>query len=149
VKTTPELSSSLTFFHKFLLPVGFIAALPAWLQLALRSGGYEWIPAIGWLVACGVLLVWSRSIERVSVDGNSFLISNYITTHRVPISHFHGISERRHNRTPTIVLHFDPPTPFGRSIRIIPPGQMFGASRFDKAASFLKSLIDEHQLNAA
>lgn len=119
------------------------------LRLAVRDGGYAWLPAIACFVVQSLLLLWSVKIKRVSVDGNSFVIVDYATTHRVPISHLQSISEHSNFIAPTILLHFDPPTPFGRSIHIIPPVRMFGGSRYDEAVSFLNSQINEREPNVA
>jgi len=100
-----------------------------------------------WSIACIVLLIWSWPIKLVTVEGDYFIISNYITCHRAPIAHLVSIAENYNNRTPTITLYFEPPTPFGKRVRIIPPQGffMFNREGFDEVAAFLRSRINDRE----
>ena len=135
-----KLSSSATWMTKFVLPAVFIGTWPVWLIHAWVRGGAEWIPFVFWGIAFMAVLIWTRPIKKVTLEGDEFVISNYFNTHRVPISHFRRFTENRMNRTPTIDLHFDPPTPFGRQVRIVPP-RVFSTKPYDDVVALLRSLI--------
>src|SRR5436190_18386808 len=108
--TVHKLSSSATWMTKFVLPMIFIAIWPVWLSFGLARGGYDWIPAAAWGIGCLLLLVWSWPIKTVKLDGDVFVISNYLTQHSIPAGHLRHFAQHRMSRTPTITLHFEPPT---------------------------------------
>jgi hypothetical protein len=148
MRTSPQLSSSLTLAHKWILPACFLLGWPLWVWSALRGPSGEWIGAIFWSVVCAFWLIWSRPIERVTVEGDYFLISNYFTSRRVPVTHLASITESYGFHPPTITLHFEPPTPFGKRVRIIPPVQglfIFDRKSFDEVAAFLRSVTNDRQ----
>ena len=145
-----KLSSPLTWLNKIVLPAAFLLAWPVLLSLGLARGGYQWIPVLAWTIGCAALLVWTWPIKTVEWTGDAFVISNYITTHRVPASHLRRFTENRMNRTPTITLYFEPPTPFGRRVRIIPiPPFSFSMARFDEVAKLLNSVLEQSNVSAA
>ena len=97
---------------------------------------------------CVFWVIWSRPIERVTVEGAYFLISNYFTSRRAPVTNLASITENFSIRPPTITLHFEPPTPFGKSVRIIPPAQglfIFDRKGFDEVAAFLRSVVNDRE----
>ena len=146
-RTSPQLSSSFTLAHKWILPAGFLLGWPLWIWSALRGPSGEWIGAIFWSFWCAYWLIWSWPIERVTVEGDYFLISNYFTSCRVPVANLASIVEIRDDRTSAITLYFEPPTPFGRRVRIIPPTGLFVFDResFDEVAAFLRSVINDRE----
>jgi len=83
----------------------------------------------------------------VTVEGDYFIISNYINSYRAPIVYLVSMTENYNNRTPTITLYFEPPTPFGKRVRIIPPQGpfMFKREGFDEVAAFLRSRINDRE----
>jgi hypothetical protein len=97
---------------------------------------------------CVFWLIWSWPIERVTVEGDYFVISNYFTSRRVPVTHLASITESYGFRPPTIVLHFEPPTPFGKRVRIIPPVHglfIIDSKSSDEVAAFLQSLVKNRE----
>jgi hypothetical protein len=88
------------------------------------------------------VLIYSWPIKLVTVEGDYFVISNYFTTRLVPIAHLAKVSESYLGRGPTIILYFEPPTPFGKRVRIIPIGS---SSDFDEIMTFLRSLIGNRE----
>jgi len=147
MRTSPQLSSSFTLAHKWILPAGFLLGWPLWIWSALRGPSGQWIGVILWSVVCVIWLIWSWPIERVAVEGDYFLISNYFTSCRVPVANLASIVEIRDDRTSAITLYFEPPTPFGRRVRIIPPCGVFvyNWEDFDEAVTFLRDLLNDHE----
>jgi hypothetical protein len=113
----------------------------------MRGPSGEWIGAIFWSVLCVFWVIWSRPIKLVTVEGDYFIISNYFTSRRVPVAHLADITENYSGRTPTIILYFEPPTPFGKRVRIIPPQGLFIYDRksFDEVAAFLRSVANDRE----
>jgi hypothetical protein len=89
-------------------------------------------------------LIFSWPIKLVTVEGDYFVISNYFIKRRVPIAHLAKVAESVIlNRGPTIILYFEPPTPFGKRVRIITP--WLSKSSDDEIAAFLRSLISNRE----
>jgi hypothetical protein len=127
-------------------PVFFLLSGPDYLRLISHRPGYAWsvwVAIISWFFLFGCYFVLWRSIKRVSVDGDYFLISNYVRTHRAPLNSLSAIAIEKRGG---IVLHFEPPTPFGSSVRIIPPIEPFDDTLAQEAASYLKSIINQREL---
>lgn len=141
MRLTPKLSSSLTFVNEWVLPAIVLICWPAWIKLALRGPKEMWVVAIGWGIACAAVLSVAWPIKKLTIEGNDFLISNYFKTYRVPISQLADVTESHITRPPTLLLHFDPPTPFGKRIRIVPPVGFFNNKHFKEVSAFLRSLL--------
>jgi hypothetical protein len=71
------------------------------------------------------VVIVSWPIKLITIEGDYFTISNYFTSHRAPIAHLANVTENNISRLPTISLYFEPPTQFGKRIRIIPPQGLF------------------------
>ncbi len=134
----PVLSSDMTFFHKFALPAPFIFISSIVVSSAVAEGGLAWIFALFWTAACLALLVWTSPMKFVEIKGDQLSVSNSIKTHLVPARDLYFIDVDRDVKTPSITLYFNPPTPFGKSIRILPPKDRKRVS-FDRAARWLQS----------
>ncbi len=142
-ENTQPLSSRMTPFSKFVLPGIFLAALPVWL-FQIQDPKFGYVPAVFWTAACVFLLWWTMPIKQVSLRGDKFIVSNYLKEVSVPVSSLVRIREDRWNRTPNIALFFDPPTPFGRKIRIVVPWNFIGSREFDRIAKILHGIIENN-----
>jgi hypothetical protein len=136
------LSSSITPFTKFVLPGGFLAALPLWI-FQIQDPRFGCLPALSWAAACAFLVWWTAPIKKVSLRGDEFVISNYRREVVVPVSSLLKISEGAGNRTPNIALIFDPPTSMGRKVRIVVPWD-FSRREFDRIAKILHQIIEKN-----
>ncbi len=134
----PVLSSEITFFYKFLLPAPFILMFPVWLFLALSGKGTAWIPALLWGGVSLGLIAWARPLKFAEIKGDHLSVSNSVATHLIPARDLYFMEVDRDTRTPSITLYFNPPTPFGKSIRILPPNGR-NCTAFDRAARWLQS----------
>jgi len=148
MRTSPVLSSSLTFLSEWVFPAFFLLGWPIWIQSALSGSTMDWVAVIVWGVGCIAVLMWSWPIKFVDVEGDYFIISDYFTSHRVPIAHLANITENYYSRTPAIMLYFEPTTPFGKRVRILPPVEWFHSERFDEVMVFLRSLVSDHTGNS-
>ena len=87
------------------------------------------------------LIIHSRLIKVVTIDGDHFILSNGFTQHRVPIFHLVSVTVRSYRGSKTLFIEFDPPTPFGNRVCIVTPMEFFSHEYFDKVVAFLRSLI--------
>src|SRR5215470_9934253 len=147
MQTPPRLSSSLiTFLSEWVVPAIWLWAGRQQIQiaLALRAtfGEVIWIMVIVWGIGLLVVLIYSWPIKKVTVEGDHFVISNYFITRRVYISHLVKVGESGFGYIRTIILYFEPPTPFGKRVRLIIP---FWGSDFDEIVAFLRSLISNRE----
>ena len=142
MRTPLKLSSSLTFLNEWVIPALWLLGGIQQIQYALRipSPLAKWIMVIAWGIGFILILMYSWPIKLVTLDGDYFVISNYLTSRRVPISHLAKVGESRLGRGPTIILYFEPPPPFGKRVRLITP--WFSKRSDDEIAAFLRSLID-------
>ncbi|MBO0863000.1 MAG: hypothetical protein J2P21_31795, partial [Chloracidobacterium sp.] len=112
---------------------------------------------------------WVWPLKHVTIEGDYFCISDYLVSHRVPFAHLTGLTEIRAIRdngsryskyyldndthevrymaspTPAIDLYFDPPTPFGKHVRFIPPSSLFDREPFNEALTFLLGLLNDQE----
>jgi hypothetical protein len=145
-----KLSSSLTFLYEWVIPALWLLGGIEQMQYAPRIPftSEKWIIVILWGVGLIWVLIYSWPIKQVTIDGDYFVISNYFTSRRVPISDLAKVGESGLGRGRTIILYFEPPTPFGKRVRLITPS--FSRSSDDEIAAFLRSLIDNRvQLTGA
>ena len=139
----------MTFVDKYVFPIPFILVWPVWLQRAIREGGAEWFIALGWAIGCAFFFSWSWHLARISISDDHFLISNYFSVHRVPFSHLRRLTEHPWDRSRTISLFFEPPTPLGAHVRVLPPSEFFSSARYDDIVAFLTALIQHREPNVA
>jgi hypothetical protein len=140
-----KLSSSLTFLYEWVIPGLWLLGGIEQMQYAPRisSTSEKWILVILWGIGLIWILMYSWPIKQVTLDGDYFVISNYFTSRRVPISDLAKVRESGLGRGRTIILYFEPPSPFGKRVRLITPG--FSRSSDDEIADFLRSLIDNRE----
>ena len=139
MRTPPKLSSSLTFLGEWVVPAAFLLGLPLQIQAALRDPTFPWPIPILWGIACIYVLIFSWPIKKVTIQGDYFVISNYFTNRRAPIAHLARVSKSDLGRGPAINLYFEPPSPFGKRVRILP------GDDFDEIMAFLQSLISNRE----
>lgn len=102
-------------------------------------GDFVTILAVG-----SALIYWSCiRVKRVSVDSDSFLISNYHEEIRVPLRDVERVSASLLMHPELIWLHFRRPTRFGSRIVFIAPMRLFALGRHPLAQE-LNSLVASH-----
>jgi hypothetical protein len=138
-----KLSSSLTFFSEWIFLVVWLVVTFVHIRIALTNPEYPMPVGILWGIGLIFVLIYSWSIKKVTIEGDYFVISNYFISRRAPITHLSKIGKSYFSRGPMIILYFEPPTPFGKRVRIIPPGS--SKSSEDEIMAFLQSLIDNRE----
>jgi hypothetical protein len=117
-------SSSLTVLYKFVLP----AVWPAGFGLATlalfsdpRAPTMRWGFAAGWLLGTALLWCFCAPLKYVEVDGATLVISNFWRQIRVPLHEVESVWQSESMRPPLMRITFKQRTPFGRSVRFMPP----------------------------
>lgn len=135
-----RLSSQLSLVTKYLAPtLFFVAALIVLSGGLLKPDPGPW-PAVLFTALSLFTLWWVWPIRTVTLGGEKFILSDLRRSCEVPVAHLVEIHEHRWNRTPNIVLIFDPPTPFGRKVRLVTPSSLFGGE-FRRVADLLGGVL--------
>ena len=143
------LSSAQTFWMKFVFPVlwigGFAVGTTAMFLAGegLHDRGGQSPPSeMKWIfllvtLAGSAFIYWACvRLKRVSIDGSSLVISNYLKEIVVPLQELESVSENRWINIHPVTLAFRRETDFGRSVVFMPRMRWF---------SFLSShpVVDE------
>lgn len=105
------------------------------------SGAGFWLGLVLWTVVTSFIIGWVRLLQDVSLDGVVFRISGAPRSVDIPVSHLHAIEEVTFSRPPSILLFFEPPTPFGRKIRVVPPWEIGGTDGFEVVTGMLRAIV--------
>ena len=124
-----KLSSSLTFYHKVLLPalwvIGFgFGTLAIWLghfdQPAQTHEEMKQIFFAFWIIGSAFMLRDTYRLKTVTVDKDALVVKNFTREIRVPMRNINHISESRLFKPKTISITVYPPCEFGDKIVFIP-----------------------------
>jgi len=133
------LSSAQTFLMKFVFPFlwigGFAVATASMFLDASETGARTGLlppPEMKWsflaiTVIGSVSLYWlCMRLKRVSINGDSLLISNYFTSIVVPLTEIERVSENRWINIHPVTIFFRRETDFGPSVVFMPETRWFG-----------------------
>ncbi len=155
------LSSAWTFFHKFLLPVVLTGAFAAALRSALQARGvYSSRPAaappidlillgVVMLVGIAASVVFCAPLKRVRVsdDGESLLVSNFLHEWTVPVGLISEVTQNRWLKLRPITIHLRIDPGCGTRVAFMPPLRLnFRFWREDPEVEELRVLASMHQL---
>ena len=96
------LSSKLTFFYKFIMPIIFVGPFallttamfvaPDFVAAGRDLADTRWV-LLGWTVFMALPLYWAcMRLKRVALEDHQFVISNYLRTVRVPYRDVEAVS---------------------------------------------------------
>jgi hypothetical protein len=119
------ISSNFTFFHKYLLT-------PIWsgvfglrtIMLFIDNRPKKIYFLIAWTIGTLLIYLSAYALKKVSIAGNSLIISNYMKTISIPFSEISRISENRLINYRPISIYLKTPGEFGSRI-IFRPFFMF------------------------
>ena len=140
-----KLSSSLTFYHKVLLPalwvIGFgLGTLAIWFdffdQPSKPDEEIKLIFSAVWIVGSAIMLRDTYRLKTVIVDNDDLVVKDFTRVVRIPLRDINHISESRFFNPKTISITVNPPCEFGDKIVFIP--------RFTFHFSFI--LLREHPI---
>ena len=118
-----KLSSSLTFWHKFLFPAiwitGFgIGTISLW--TTSDDSSMKWDFLCVWLVGSSFLLWHAILLKKVTLHNDHLIVQNYFSENIVPISNIKEVTQSWFVHPPIVKLMLDPPCEFGDKIVFIP-----------------------------
>lgn len=125
------ISSQLTFFYKFILPVLFLLSSVNMLVQMLRGQFFKEIfPPVAIFVlifaAWIALALWCFvRLKKVSLDDDFLYVSDYRTESRIPLEEIVNVTEVRWINPFPVTIHLRSPSEFGTKIVFAPTYRMF------------------------
>jgi len=117
------ISSSLTFFYKFVFPLVWIVGFGAGTItiLVVRPPNFPWLLFPVLWVAGSVMIYWlCGHLKRVAISADGLVVSNYAREIRVAWASIRGVAGSRMINPPHITITFDHDVGFGKSIIFMP-----------------------------
>jgi hypothetical protein len=116
------LSSSLTFFYKFIFTTVCIAGFGfGTVGMFLNRDPDALKFAVPWVIGTVFLLLIGGRLKRVKLDGATLVISNYRHDVTVPVSEIADVWQNRLLNLRPVTITFRNETPFGSAVTFIPP----------------------------
>ena len=116
-----RLSSIGTFFLKFILPVALLVGVAVSFLMTRINSVESDSPVPYMLIVLFLSSLTNADKKSLKTDGEHFLVSNYIRTEKIACTSFKQVAYRKHAKSITIILKFEPNTSFGEYISIISP----------------------------
>ncbi len=142
-----ELSVPTTAITKFVMPVfGFVlGGVPLCMFFQPVGGAAAFIAwLLGGAVMGGLIYAWTRRIVGAALIGDRLEISDYFKTIQVPVEHLVSVQSTWGRKQRALILTFLPPTPFGQTLEIIPPGSWWRMPGEIDVEQFLYDLVAKH-----
>jgi hypothetical protein len=137
-----KLSSSLTFFEKFIFPIIPIVVVIIGAYIIANSSEkslFEYLFVFAWIIILIVHpIVWGTA-KKVILSDSKLIISDYFKTDTVDISEVKSVSASYLIIPELIWIQFHNETLFGKNIKFIPPYRAFPVYE-NKMAQELKEL---------
>jgi hypothetical protein len=143
-----QLSSSVTIYYKWVIPV-FLTAAGGVMSLGMWTGRFDPLP-VGeklaltclWLLASCDFIWFGRRLKHVLLRTNYLIVIDYQSQVRVPLSHINKMSESRMVGPKRIRVHLSPGCQFGDKIVFIPRLQFHNPFREHPAITKLRNERD-------
>jgi hypothetical protein len=126
-----KVSSGWTWFYKFAFPTLWIAAFGlGTVAMFVASGAFSrdhrWLFLTGLLAGTSIIYWSCIRVKKVSLDGDSLVISTFRRELRVPLRNVRRVSGSIFWHPELIWLHFRCPTDFGTCVVFIAPMRLLG-----------------------
>ena len=142
------ISSSLTFFYKFIFPLVWIAGFGVGTitLLVARPSDFPWLIFPVFWVAGSVMFYWlCGRLKKVAINADGLVVSNYSREIRVPWGSISDVAGSRMINPPHITVTFDHDMGFGTSIIFMPPVRFLWPFQEHPAAQELRDLMLENR----
>ncbi|MEM4987526.1 hypothetical protein V8G57_09025 [Collimonas sp. H4R21] len=144
--TMQLLSSSSTYFYKFILPV-LLAVVACVIYFRVLIEDRYNAPLV--LFVSGVILFFEYwffgRAKKISLDGTNLVISNFRQEVRVPLSNLEKASGSLGMRPDVVWLYFRQATPFGKKILFVPTEREFPGFNQHPIVAMLNAKARTHQ----
>ncbi len=118
-----QLSSSLTFFFKYILIFLWVCIFGLEVRFLFEQHDHERFSYLwGWLFVTLIIYFFTCKLKAISIVSNNLIISNYFTEIQIPLKDISYIYEFRTVNCRPIKIVFNKTTIFGNSIIFIPTG---------------------------
>lgn len=119
VEQSPVISSSLTFFYKYIFSTLWITGFGFGAITALINH-HDVVFLAMWLLGTMLLYVFGMKLKRVELHDDALLVSNYFRQVAIPLSAVVKVSESRFINIHPVWITFRQETEFGRTIMFMP-----------------------------
>src|SRR5581483_1544414 len=143
------LSSAQTVVTKFIFPafwIGGFGAGTAMLWFAdLQSKNGPPPPELKWLfltvwIAGGSFILWLCSgLKKVTLRGDSLIVSNYLKEISIPLTMVEHVSENRWINIHPVTIRLRAPTEFGSEVTFMPKARLIGWTSHPVVAELRKA----------
>ena len=125
-----RISSLLTFFHKFGLPVLFIISfldvMVTFLTVRRPSSFLDMIFVFLVAILFVGYTVWlGWALKKVSIDNDNLYVSNYRKEITIPLSEIADVTEFLFSESRRVTIHLRKPTEFGQKIIFLATYRLF------------------------
>jgi hypothetical protein len=121
-KSMETVSSSLTFFYKFVFPTVWSGGFGFGTFAMLLNRNPKAVPfGAAWAIGTVFLLLACGRLKRVKLDGATLVISNYRRDIAVPVSEIADVRQNRLINLRPVIITFRKETPFGSAVIFKPP----------------------------
>ncbi len=125
------ISSSQTFIMKVLFPLvwitGFgIGTLTMFINPSNDTDAMKWQFLFGWIIGSAVIFLLGVRLKKVSIDGSSLYISNYLKEISVPLADIERVTENVWINIHPVTIHLKSSSEFGGSILFMPKARFGG-----------------------
>jgi hypothetical protein len=131
-----NISSSETFFAKFILPPAFFGGVGL-LVFGLFTGAFltshdpsppwelKWILLIFWIIGSVGNALVNIPLKKVSIDDTGIIVSNYMDEVKISFNQIVDVTEKRWSNGHPVTIHLRQPNPFGKKIVFLPTIRLF------------------------
>ena len=137
-----RISSSLTFFYKFIFSSGWVVGFGLGTLVMIKSPAKEDMAlffGVMWVLG-SAFIYWScAGLKRIEINDGNIIVSNYLKIITIKGSDIHSVSQNRFISTRPITIRLKIDTIFGRNI-VFMPKYYFRLFSEDKVVTRLRNL---------
>jgi hypothetical protein len=147
-----QLSSMMTWFYKFVFSTVWIGGFGIGTLAVLITRPFPEQPGrenlelmfpIAFILGSTIIYFVCIRLKYVALEGPILVISNYLTTIRIPISEVKDVTGTILVQPPLVTLHLKNPTPFGDKIVFMGPIFFFSAFMRHPLVQELRDIVQK------
>ncbi len=123
------ISSGLTFFYKYILPLLLTGTMGFLTVYFLLNAPEKCVFTLSFLlIGNGYFFIYQLPLKRIEIRDNDLIISNYLKSISVPVSEIEKITENASVNIHPVWIHLKHKTVFGKKIMFMPRSfHLFGS----------------------
>jgi hypothetical protein len=122
-----ELSSSLTFFYKYLVILIWIGGFGIGTRAVLLAGPSDpkWVQyMVIWVLFSAFIFFTTGNVKKVFLEKDCLIVSNFLKEIKIPVSEIEAVDGSTYLSPKLVWFRLKSPSPFGRKISFIPKRRM-------------------------